>query len=546
MKNIKLYIPVLLAIALVLGILIGNRLNRNSGNNIPATSNINKFDAIVNLIQNAYVDSISTDSLIEKTIPQLLKNLDPHTTYIPAKEMVGVEEEMRGNFGGIGVQFSIQNDTVMVVDVISGGPSSKLGIMPGDRIITVNDTSLVVKGLKNEKVLSKLRGEKGTKVNVGIKRKGFKAPIAFSITRGDIPIYSVDVNYMINATTGYIKVSRFGEQTYEEFMDGMKALDQQGMKNVIVDLRGNPGGYLNAVIKMVNEFLDKGELIVYTQGNAQARKTFQADSKGTYRDKGIEVLIDDFSASASEIFSGAIQDNDRGWIIGRRSFGKGLVQEQIPFNDGSAVRLTVARYYTPSGRCIQKPYNKGNDEYYKDIMERAIHGEFQKVDSIKYSDTVKYKTLSGRIVHGGGGIMPDYFVPADTSGYSDYYSKVTQKGLVYQFALDYADSNRKELSLFKTSADFESHFSKINVLNLFVAFAEKKGVKTNTTDLRTSSKIIDNQVKAYITRNIIGEKGFYPIIQNIDKTLLEAIEKAKLPIQQNLTSTVTESRLKAK
>lgn len=541
MKNIRssVYIPVLLALAVVVGILIGNRLNRNAGKNYPATSNVNKFDAIVNLIQNAYVDSISTDSLIEKTIPQLLKNLDPHTTYIPAKEMVGVEEEMRGNFGGIGVQFSIQNDTVMVVDVISGGPSSKLGIMPGDRIISVNDTSLVVKGLKNEKVLSKLRGEKGTKVNVGIKRKGFKVPLAFSIIRGDIPIYSVDVNYMIDPTTGYIKVSRFGEQTYEEFMEGMKALDQQGMKNVIVDLRGNPGGYLNSVIKMVNEFLDKGELIVYTQGNSQARKTFQADSRGAYRDKGIIVLVDDFSASASEIFAGAIQDNDRGWIIGRRSFGKGLVQEQIPFNDGSAVRLTVARYYTPSGRCIQKPYNKGNDEYYKDIMERAIHGEFQKVDSIKYSDTVKYKTLSGRIVHGGGGIMPDYFVPADTSGYSDYYSKVTQKGLVYQFALDYADANRKEFSNFKTSAEFEAYFGKVNVLNKFIAFAEKKGVKTNTAELKLSSKIIDNQVKAYIARNIIGEKGFYPIIQNIDKTLLEAIEKMKIPIQQNLTIAVT-------
>ena len=541
MKNIRssVYIPVLLALAVVVGIIIGNRLNRNAGKNYPATSNVNKFDAIVNLIQNAYVDSISTDSLIEKTIPQLLKNLDPHTTYIPAKEMVGVEEEMRGNFGGIGVQFSIQNDTVMVVDVISGGPSSKLGIMPGDRIISVNDTSLVVKGLKNEKVLSKLRGEKGTNVNVGIKRKGFKVPLAFSIIRGDIPIYSVDVNYMIDPTTGYIKVSRFGEQTYEEFMEGMKALDQQGMKNVIVDLRGNPGGYLNSVIKMVNEFLDKGELIVYTQGNSQARKTFQADSRGAYRDKGIIVLVDDFSASASEIFAGAIQDNDRGWIIGRRSFGKGLVQEQIPFNDGSAVRLTVARYYTPSGRCIQKPYNKGNDEYYKDIMERAIHGEFQKVDSIKYSDTVKYKTLSGRIVHGGGGIMPDYFVPADTSGYSDYYSKVTQKGLVYQFALDYADANRKEFSNFKTSAEFEAYFGKVNVLNKFIAFAEKKGVKTNTAELKLSSKIIDNQVKAYIARNIIGEKGFYPIIQNIDKTLLEAIEKMKIPIQQNLTIAVT-------
>ena len=427
----------------------------------------------------------------------------------------------------------------MVVDVISGGPSSKLGILQGDRIVTVNDTLLVGKGLKNEKVLSKLRGEKGTKVNVGIKRRGFRELIAFEITRGDIPIYSVDVSYMIDMETGYIKVSRFGEKTYEEFMKGMEKLQALGMKSIIIDLRGNPGGYLNAVIKMVNEFLDKGELIVYTQGNSQAKKTYQADNRGEFRDKSVTVLIDDFSASASEIFAGAIQDNDRGWIIGRRSFGKGLVQEQRDFNDGSAIRLTVARYYTPGGRCIQKPYDKGTDEYYKDIMDRAIHGEFQKTDSIKYADTVKYKTRTGRIVHGGGGIMPDFYVPADTSGYSPYYSKITQKGLVYQFALDYADSKRKELSKLTNSNDFENHFQKTDILKLFVDFAEKKGVKPNEKDLITSSKIIEYQIKAYIARNIIGEEGFYPIIRNIDKTLLEAINKSRIPIQQNLTTAVT-------
>lgn len=541
MKNTKFsfYIPLVLAVTLAAGIFIGNRLAVNSGNSRPSKSSAGKLEAIIDLIQNAYVDSISSDTLIEKTIPQLLKSLDPHTAYIPAKDMVEVEEEMRGNFGGIGVQFSIQNDTVMVVDVISGGPSSKLGIMPGDRIVMVNDTLLTTKGLKNEKVLSKLRGEKGTKVNVGIKRKGFKDLISFEITRGDIPIYSVDVSYMIDPSTGYIKVSRFGEKTYEEFMDGMKKLDQQGLKNVIVDLRGNPGGYLNAVIRMVNEFLDKGELIVYTEGNSQARKTYQADSRGAYRDKGIVVLIDDFSASASEIFAGALQDNDRGWIVGRRSFGKGLVQEQIPFNDGSAVRLTVARYYTPSGRCIQKPYDKGTDEYYKDIMDRAIHGEFQKADSTKFTNNLKYKTLSGRTVYGGGGIMPDYFIPADTLGYSDFYSKITQKGLVYQFALDFADSHRKELSNYTKSAEFETYFQKSNILNLFLAFAEKKGVKASAKDLNVSSEIIDHQVKAYIARNIIGEEGFYPIIMNIDKALLEAIEKIKIPPAQNLTGVVT-------
>lgn len=541
MKNSRftVYIPVLLAVALVTGILIGNRMTRNSGGFMPQIAKSGKLDAIISLIQSEYVDSISTDSLVEKTIPQLLKSLDPHTAYIPAKEMVGVEEEMRGNFGGIGVQFSIQNDTVMVVDVISGGPSSKLGILPGDRIVTVNDTLLAGKDLKNEKVLSKLRGEKGTKVNVGIKRKGFKELMEFKITRGDIPIYSVDVSYMIDQVTGYIKVSRFGEQTYDEFMAGMSKLNSRGMKSVIVDLRGNPGGYLNAVIRMVNEFLNKGELIVYTEGNSQKRKTYQADSRGAFRDLGVVVLIDDFSASASEIFAGAIQDNDRGWVVGRRSFGKGLVQEQIPFNDGSAVRLTVARYYTPSGRCIQKPYDKGNDEYYQDIMARAIHGEFQKADSIRFTDTLKYKTSGGRIVYGGGGVMPDFFIPADTLGYSDYYSKIAQKGLVYQFALDFADNNRKELSKLTTSADFEKYFQKTDVLGSFVAFADKKGVKAKNVDLKTSSKIIDHQIRAYIARNIIGEEGFYPIIKNIDNALLEAIEKTKIPIQENLTSAVT-------
>lgn len=543
MKNTKfsVYIPLLLAIAVVTGILIGNRLTRNSGANQPSfsMSGFNKMDAVIELIKNSYVDSVSTDSLVEKAIPLLLKGLDPHTSYIPPKEMVGVEEEMRGNFGGIGVQFSIQNDTVMVVDVISGGPSSKLGILPGDRIVTVNDTLLAGAGLKNEKVLSKLRGEKGTKVNVGIKRKGFKDLFEFNITRGEIPIYSVDVSYMINETTGYIKVSRFGERTYEEFMEGMKKLNQLGMKTVIVDMRGNPGGYLNAVIKMVNEFLNKGELIVYTQGHSQPRKTFNADSNGAFRDKGIVVLIDDFSASASEIFAGAIQDNDRGWVVGRRSFGKGLVQEQIPFKDGSALRLTVARYYTPSGRSIQKPYDKGNDEYYKDIMDRAIHGEFQQADSIQFSDSLKYTTLSGRTVYGGGGIMPDFFIPADTLGYSDFYSKITQKGLVYQFALDFADSNRKTLAKLTNTNEFETYFQNKDILNQFVTFAAQKGVKASNGDLKTSAKIIDTQVKAYIARNILGDEGFFPIIKNIDNVLLEAIEKSKTPIQENSSVTVT-------
>lgn len=539
MRNYKysFLIPVVVSVALVGGIVLGNRLARNAGSSNALASKGNKIDAILDLIQGTYVDEVSADTLIEKTIPEMLKKLDPHSTYIPARELGGVEEEMRGNFGGIGVQFSIQNDTIMVVDVISGGPSSRLGILPGDRIVSVNDTMMVGKGIKNEQVLSKLRGEKGTHVKVGIKRKGFAGLMPFDITRGDIPIYSVDVSYMIDETTGYIKVSRFGERTYDEFMDGMAKLEKLGMEDVIVDLRGNPGGYLNAVIRMVNEFLEKGQMILYTQGNAQAKKTYHADNYGTFKNKGIVVLVDDFSASASEIFAGAIQDNDRGWIVGRRSFGKGLVQEQIPFSDGSAIRLTVARYYTPSGRCIQKPYDKGSDEYYNDIMERAVHGEFQKADSIRYADTVKYHTLAGRVVHGGGGIMPDFFVPADTSGYSPYYSKVTN--LTYQFALEYADSHRPELLKFKTAGEFENYFRGQNILGSFMAFAEKKGIKPSTADLKVSSDIISTQLKAYIARNIIGEEGFYSIIKAIDKTLLEAIQKVKLPIQQNLANAVT-------
>ncbi|MEN6455427.1 MAG: S41 family peptidase, partial [Prolixibacteraceae bacterium] len=422
-KRFNIYLPLLIAFSVIIGIFLGNRLSRQhpSGFQNISLQSSNKLSTIVDLIKNVYVDSVSTDKVIEDAIPALLKNLDPHTTYIPASDMQEVTEEMQGNFGGIGVQFSIHNDTVHVVDVISGGPSYKLGIQPGDRIVMVNDSNIAGISIKNEDVLKLLRGEKGTKVKVGIKRAAIKAVIPYTITRGDIPIISVDVSYMINNETGYVKVSRFGEKTYTEFMEAMKKLDNQGAGKIIIDLRSNPGGYLMAVIQMVNEFLDKDELILYTEGHSQPRKTYKATSKGKWLNKDIFVLIDEYSASASEIFAGAVQDNDRGIIIGRRSFGKGLVQEQIPFYDGSALRLTVARYYTPSGRSIQKPYEEGTDEYYHDIMKRAVHGELAVADSIQFADSLKFETKSGRTVYGGGGIMPDYFVPIDTSGYSDYY-----------------------------------------------------------------------------------------------------------------------------
>ncbi|MHA7110829.1 S41 family peptidase [Sunxiuqinia elliptica] len=524
-KQIAIYLPILIAVSVIVGIVLGNSLSRiqtPAGQNF-SPPKVNKLSAIVDLINHAYVDSVETDELVEKTIPELLKNLDPHTAYIPARDMQEVHEEMQGNFGGIGVQFSIHNDTVQVVDVVSGGPSYKLGILPGDRIVTVNDSVIAGVDVENEDVLSILRGEKGTIVKVGIKRKGIADLILYEITRGDIPIYSIDVSYMIDETTGFVKVNRFAEKTYDEFINAISKLNKAGAEKFIVDLRGNPGGYLMAVVSMVNEFLPEGNLIVYTEGNSQPRKTYSATKSGIALDKDVIVLIDEYSASASEIFAGAIQDNDRGIVVGRRSFGKGLVQEQIPFNDGSALRLTVARYYTPSGRSIQKSYVDGNMSYYHDIIDRAEHGEFQVADSIQFSDSLKYETANGRIVYGGGGIMPDYFVPADTAGYSAYYSKITQKALVYHFAFEYTDENRDQLSGFGTASELADYLNQQDILRQFVAYATKEGIKEDAKGLATSGKIIETQVKAYIARNMIGEEGFFPIIREIDETLKEAI-----------------------
>ncbi len=525
-KRSLIYMPLLLAALLVIGFIIGILVNPRTFLSNKATSyhSGNKLGNIIQLIESEYVDSVNTSEIVEKTIPVLLGNLDPHTTYIPAGDMKGVEEEMQGNFSGIGVQFSIYEDTIMIVDVISGGPSAKLGILPGDRIILVNDSTVAGTGIKNEQVLKLLRGEKGTRVKVSILRKGFKKLFDFDITRGDIPIYSVDVSYMIDNETGFVKISRFAEQTYDEFTKAMQKLDKAGAKKIIIDLRGNPGGYLNVVIRMVDDFLGKDESILITQGKSQPRKIFTATSRDAWINKQVIVLIDEFSASASEIFAGALQDNDRGIVIGRRSFGKGLVQEQIPFPDGSAVRLSVARYYTPSGRCIQKSYKDGNDKYFEDLFARMEHGEFEVADSIHFADSLKYHTKKGRTVYGGGGIMPDIFVPADTSGRSQYFINVVRKGLIYQYAFQYADQHRDKLNSFKSAQEIEQFLDRQNILGSFVSYAATKGVNPDKQGLKESGVIINTQLKAYISRNIIGEEGFYPIIQQIDKTLLKAIE----------------------
>jgi carboxyl-terminal processing protease len=479
------------------------------------------------LVEQGYVDSVNTASIVEKTIPEILKNLDPHTTYIPARDMQEVEEEMTGKFSGIGVQFSIMEDTVRVIEVISGGPSSKVGILPGDRIVRVNDSIIAGVNVVNATVLSLLRGEKNTKVEVAIVRKGSDGELEFEITRGDIPINSIDVSYMIDAETGFIKISRFANKTYKEFMDGMEKLSDAGAKKVIIDLRQNPGGSLVGVLQMVDEFLEKDEPILYTEGEHQPRKTYNASGKNTWKNFQVYVMIDEFSASASEIFAGAIQDNDRGIVIGRRSFGKGLVQEQIPLPDGSALRLTVARFYTPSGRCIQSSYENGTEDYYNNIYQRFHNMEQLVADSIHFADSLKYTTKSGRIVYGGGGIMPDFFVPVDTSGNSEYFNSVLRKGLIYSFAYSYADEHRETLSKFTRADEFDNYLDNKNVLEEFVKHAALKGIPRDNEDLKASANIIKTQLKAYIARNIIGEEGFYPIIQNIDNTLIRAIEISK-------------------
>lgn len=525
-RKLVIWMPVLLVAAIMAGVYLGARLQNRmlAGTRIITGNSTSKVSLIMKLIEGNYVDTVDSKKIVEAAIPEILKQLDPHTVYIPARDMTEVSEEMSGNFGGIGVQFSIQNDTIMVIDVISGGPSQKLGIRAGDRIVKVNDSIMAGVKVTNEKVLKKLRGEKGSKVNVSIARKGFPEMIPYTITRGEIPITSVDVNYMISKKTGYIKVGRFAEKTYEEFMTGVEKLDKAGADQLIIDLRGNPGGYLTAVIKMVSEFLDNGELVVYTQGRTQPRRTFNAEKKGTFFGKKVVVIVDEYSASASEIFAGAIQDNDRGTIIGRRTFGKGLVQEQIPFYDGSAIRLTVARYYTPAGRCIQKSYKNGSDDYYGDLRRRYAHGELEQKDSIHYSDTAKYYTRNKRVVYGGGGIMPDLFVAADTSGMSAYYGKVTMKGLVYQYAFDFSDKHRDELSKLNTPKEFEDYMLQRNILSSFTEYAVIKGITADSKGLAVSGKIIETQLMAYIARNIIGEVGFYSIISKIDATLLEAIK----------------------
>lgn len=526
-SKLKTIYPLILSIAIAGGIILGfsisNRVNNNnySGNYYQP----DKVSAILNIIERNYVDTVSKKDIEETSIPIILSELDPHSTYIPAKQMKSVNEEMSGKFFGIGVQFVIQKDTVMVVEVVTGGPSHKLGILAGDRIISVNENNIAGIGIKSDSIVSLLRGKKGTIVNVGVHRNGFSEPIKFEIERGEIPLYSVDAAYMVDNKIGYIKINRFAEKTATEFTEAIQKLQAYGLQKLIVDLRGNSGGYLNVVFRMADELLPANNMIVYTEGRARAREDYLSTTSGLFKKGKVAVLIDEFSASASEIFAGAIQDNDRGFIIGRRSFGKGLVQEPVPFIDGSVVRLTVARFYTPSGRSIQKSYDDGYDEYTKDLEHRFAHNELTEKDSIHFNDSLVYKTTGGRTVYGGGGIMPDIFVPADTSGFNNLFSKILAKNLIYHFAFDYVDQNRSELLKFKQATELKQYLVQIHLFNDFLTKIKTVDkIKYTGTELKEAQQRIETQLYSYITRNTIGDSGFYEVWNENDKTVQKAID----------------------
>jgi carboxyl-terminal processing protease len=531
----KIYLPILVGFCIALGIVIGVVFTENSYKNFLGqislstlqNTNLSKTDIIFKLIDEQYVDSIDTQKIEESIIPEIFKHLDPHSSYIPAKDIEEVNADLSGSFSGIGVQFNLQNDTIYIVDVIRGGPSERAGLVAGDRIVEVNDTIFVGKEINNEKIVKKLRGPKNTKVKIGVKRRGTKEILHYTIVRDDIPVKSVESAYMIASNIGYIYVSKFGATTYNEFLTSIAMLKKQGANKFIIDLRGNSGGYLDAATRMINEFLYQGQLIVYTQGNPNfyPRSDIYAIGTGSCKSNEIAVLVDEFSGSASEIFAGAIQDNDRGIIIGRRTFGKGLVQQQIPLEDNSALRLTVARYYTPSGRCIQKPYELGKiDEYEKDILNRYEHGEFYSQDSIK-QDTIAYKTLNGRTVYSGGGIMPDIFVPSDTSDISPFFTKLFNSGAMYKFALRYTESNRETLKKQGNWMQLSAYLDTQNILNKMFDFAEKQNIIGSERDKNVSRNRIKKQVYAYIVRDVFGDDGFYPILNKDDKCVQIAIEK---------------------
>ena len=518
--------PLLMALCVVVGILIGNfYANHFSGNRLNIiNSGSNRLSNLLHIIDDQYVDKVNIDSLVNNAIPLILAELDPHSVYINAKDAQAANDDLKGSFTGIGVEFTIRQDTIHVQNVISNGPAERAGVLAGDKIISVDGKPFVGKIVTNEEAMHRLKGPKDTKVKIGVLRYGSKKPKYITITRGEIPQKSITATYMLDDKTGYIRIKNFGETTYPELLIALEQLSQQGFSNLVIDLRDNTGGLLTSAIQIANEFLPKNKLIVYTEGRKSPKQEFPSDGHGSYQKLPLVVLINEVSASASEIFAGAMQDNDRATIIGRRSFGKGLVQQQIGFPDGSIIRLTIARYYTPSGRCIQKPYSTGDDKNYEqDLITRYQHGEFFSQDSIKHHGPA-YNTGIGRVVYGGGGITPDIFVAEDTLGMTSYYKEASMSGLILQYAFTYTDDNRPKLNTYKEMMEMASYLAKQNLVDKFATYADKHGLKRRNLMIKKSHKLLERYINSRIIYNMLDESAWNEYINLGDPTIEAALK----------------------
>ena len=526
MKKTNRYMPLLMALCVVVGILIGNfYANHFSGNRLNIiNSGSNRLSNLLHIIDDQYVDKVNIDSLVDNAIPLILAELDPHSVYISAKDAQAANDDLKGSFTGIGVEFTIRQDTIHVQNVISNGPAERAGVLAGDKIISVDGKPFVGKIVTDEEAKHRLKGPKDTKVKIGVLRYGSKKPQYITITRGEIPQKSIAATYMLDDKTGYIRIKNFGETTYPELLIALEQLSQQGFTNLVIDLRDNTGGLLTSAIQIANEFLPKNKLIVYTEGRKSPKQEFASDGHGSYQKLPLVVLINEVSASASEIFAGAMQDNDRATIIGRRSFGKGLVQQQIGFPDGSIIRLTIARYYTPSGRCIQKPYSTGDDKNYEqDLITRYQHGEFFSQDSIKHHGPA-YHTGIGRVVYGGGGITPDIFVAEDTLGMTSYYKEASMSGLILQYAFTYTDDNRPKLNTYKEMMELASYLAKQNLVDKFATYADKHGLKRRNLMIKKSHKLLERYINSRIIYNMLDESAWNEYINLGDPTIEAALK----------------------
>lgn len=521
--------PLVMALCVVVGIMIGTfYANHFSGNRLNIiNSGSSRLSNLLHIIDDQYVDSVNIDSLVEKAIPQILAELDPHSVYISAKDVQLATDDLKGSFSGVGIEFIIRDDTIRVQNVIKDGPANRAGLLAGDKIVSINGKPFVGKIVTNEEAMHRLKGPKDSKVLIGVKRFGEKGVKVFTVTRGDISVKSISACYMINDTTGYIRVKSFGERTYAEMLSALQTLNIEGADHLIIDLRDNGGGILEAAVQMANEFLPKNRLIVYTQGRKSPRAEYRSNGKGSYQHIPMVVLINEGTASAAEIFAGAMQDNDRATIVGRRSFGKGLVQQQIQFPDGSMIRLTVARYYTPSGRCIQKPFKPGdNADYENDLLARYRHGEFFSQDSIKHVGPA-YHTHNGRTVYGGGGITPDIFVPEDTSHVTSYYKEAAMSGLILQYAFNYTDQHRPILSKFTEMMPLANYLDRQNLVNDFANYAARYGLRRRNLMIMRSHSLLQNYIDSRIIYNILDEQAWIEYLNLSDETVKTALNVFK-------------------